>query len=1136
MIGFRIENILSGVAAQKGFIDCVVSSFDRTIYPAKGIGGFAITQANGNTYHYSLPAYRNYQGEYIAVKGSEQTKYSRSSDQNKTAITWLLTAITGPDFVDRGQAGIVDDADWGYWVKFDYGQTSSNFSYRSPYYGYINDGQNDSYSCGTREEYYLNSIQTRTHIGLFIKGYRTDGLSSYYNYNDPTQAAPSEIADGTTNQATPPMSLDEIILMQKTDFANLTTMGFQKFYQTPAEYPGNYFFLGNVYDVNDISQNASFRPFINSRALKRVKFRYDLSLCPQTSNSFATPNSPPPLDTQDTFMGKQGKLTLQRVQFFGINSTNLFPDYKFGYSSNPSYNKYAWDGWGYYNSLGGSIDASHVASSNDADAYAWCLTNITLPSGGKIQVDYESDSYASISGRNPLGSKQYQFSYSPSTIPSTGNSLTVSNLDGGLVKGDSVYLNGKLTCNDIFIAPVTILGKFVVNAIAGNTVTLSASFSLPGGCSYSPISFSGYLNKIGGTKRGGDSRVSTITVSDSFGYLSKSNYSYVNADNTCSGVVAKEPEFIKDSSYNPDNFGLDRFYDYPYTPVLYSRVVVKTGYDNSNGSYANQTAYEFETPSTSLIAETNNQVKDYLMPGYKYFENDYMLCPSQTVYFKQYFNRVDIRTAHIGKLKSINIYDQNSNLIGSTTLTYKENTTNDQGRYTSGSLISEFTSLNGVQDPYVMRLMRTVKTTYPYALTQVTSSKDGFSQTTNYNTWDFYTGAPLITDRRSSLGKTIRTELIPAYTIYPGMGLKSANSANSNMVEAAGATYQYTMDNFGTITGVVSGTVNLWSNSWTNYRYLNGTTYADVAEGPNIWRKSGSYTYYGTVSDLKTDGSGALIFDVSKKFNYASLGSNTLWKQVSAINRFNHFSVPLEVSNMSGIKSSIKLDINNRFILASCSNAGYFEFAYSGAEDGNSSTIFFGGEVALNSSGSSASTVVTGTAGVTTHTGQAAVQVTQGNNSFIYKSATLTSGRTYRAQVWTNSPNGAIYYNINSASSPTKIMPVSVNKVGNWYKILADITIPSTFIALEIGVTSTSGTVLFDDFRFQPRDASLQTNVYDASTGYLTYTLGNDNLYTRYQYDDRGIVMKTFVESIKYNGERLVTGRKDNLRRLNTDQ
>jgi hypothetical protein len=99
-----------------------------------------------------------------------------------------------------------------------------------------------------------------------------------------------------------------------------------------------------------------------------------------------------------------------------------------------------------------------------------------------------------------------------------------------------------------------------------------------------------------------------------------------------------------------------------------------------------------------------------------------------------------------------------------------------------------------------------------------------------------------------------------------------------------------------------------------------------------------------------------------------------------------------------------------------------------------------------------------------------------------------------------------------------------------------DIPIPSTFSSFEVGVTSTSGTVSFDDFRFQPRDGALQANVYDASTGRLTYTLGNDNLYTRYQYDSRGVLMQTYVESIKYNGERLVSQQKDNYKRNNTNQ
>ncbi len=57
---------------------------------------------------------------------------------------------------------------------------------------------------------------------------------------------------------------------------------------------------------------------------------------------------------------------------------------------------------------------------------------------------------------------------------------------------------------------------------------------------------------------------------------------------------------------------------------------------------------------------------------------------------------------------------------------------------------------------------------------------------------------------------------------------------------------------------------------------------------------------------------------------------------------------------------------------------------------------------------------------------------------------------------------------------------------------------------------------LFDDFRFQQADSEMQCYVYDPATYSITYVLDNDNMYTKYEYDDRGFLRRTYQESIKY--------------------
>ncbi len=216
-------------AGINGFLE-YDSLIDRSVtadFPADGIGAYQITDVNGYTYHYSLPVYAlyNIQGSYsldkdhnisIAEGGTVEknedlngnylleNNYTHeileTNKNNKYAIRWLLTAVTGPDYEDTNQNGIVDSEDDGYWVKYDYGLWASQFENRFPYYGanYAftadieqglsafmdendknrNSGKIVAYSETAEEKYYLNKIQTPSHSALFVRDYRFDEQSA----------------------------------------------------------------------------------------------------------------------------------------------------------------------------------------------------------------------------------------------------------------------------------------------------------------------------------------------------------------------------------------------------------------------------------------------------------------------------------------------------------------------------------------------------------------------------------------------------------------------------------------------------------------------------------------------------------------------------------------------------------------------------------------------------------------------------------------------------------------------------------------------------------------------------------------------------------------------------------------------
>jgi len=149
------------------------------------IGGFMITDPNGINYHYALPVYAYGEtSRYDLIDQSNGKYYKASNKSYPYAYTWLLTSITGPDYVDRGNKGL-DDTDYGYWVQFDYGKWTDKYKWRTPEQGSLLDvdGDFETHSKGYKELYYLDAVKTRTHTALFIKSLRNDGKGTSLIYD-----------------------------------------------------------------------------------------------------------------------------------------------------------------------------------------------------------------------------------------------------------------------------------------------------------------------------------------------------------------------------------------------------------------------------------------------------------------------------------------------------------------------------------------------------------------------------------------------------------------------------------------------------------------------------------------------------------------------------------------------------------------------------------------------------------------------------------------------------------------------------------------------------------------------------------------------------------------------------------------
>lgn len=1051
---------------------------NKSFKPAQSIGGYSITNGNGVTYHYALPAYDHELKTEIIDKAapSKSTTIKRSSP---FANTWLLTAITGPDFFDFNNNGFPDENDWGYWVRLNYGKynPSTMFYWRSPYEGKRADAENktDAHSEGKKELYYLNSIQTRTHTAIFFKDIRQDGR-------------------GFSSQGQQ-LLMKEIYLLRNEDYNQLVlSTGYNL---------GTC--VGTTSKIRLISElTTTPLNFLNTRCLKKIQLDYSYNLCKNTSLGYSTAPT-------------KGKLTLERVSVRGRNNQKIVPDYVFTYGSNPDYNKDFWDAWGFYNGTNSRIPQGNYGA-------AWSLTKVLTPLGHEIEVAYERDEYSSVWG-NPV---QEIGSFIDTNWADGINIDNASNFS----VGDAVTINGSTMWECIGTPP----GEFEVPFTYSTTITEVGANYVKVGQATPTVSCSGtisYLDIIGTVrkttqKKGGDLRVASITTRELGGQEYKVRYLYT------SGGLSIEPTYLKSIDYNSFPYNLP---DFPNTPVIYGTVSVLSGKLATDSDFESKQVYEFEKPSASLIAYSKIPIgaeKELI-----YQREDESAERRWKEYQTKVAHELNYYTSRIGRVNSIKMYDKTGVLKSTSTFYYKSNLPNDQGLYTEGAILADRLLRETEESNFALTeayhiIGRTVKKTYPNVLYKVINSKDGFTDSSEDLAWDFVSGTVTEKISQSSLGIKIKTVLKPAHQVYPELGSKASTSnptTNKNIVNAVAAQYVYKLDNANAIVGLISGSATTWKEDWNNYRYWNGSSYTQGVHGPDVWRKHKDFVYGGAYSSLRSDGS--LTFTSANEFSFTG-GANTGWQLAQEVNRYDHFSAPVEIKDLYGRFSTVKTDLDGKQILAQAQNATYFEFAFSGAEDIDNTKLFFGGEIERKDG-----TVITKSVPDDVHTGNAAVTVNTNGKTFVYKTSTSTAtpiapNRTYRASVWTKSLNGAIYYNLNGAGEQT-VLPQATQKVGNWYQINVEIPV-AAFTSLEVGVKSTSGIVAFDDFRFQPIDGAVAANVYNSITGDLEYVLDNNNLFTRYEYNDRGLLTKTYRESIKYQAVKLLTETKDNYKRFNINQ
>ena len=1147
----------------------------RRVRPENGIGAFVITAEDGTTYHYSLPVYHFRQFSKTTPtdptnKGVATTRRgTKGTDVYNYATAWLLTAITGPDYIDQGTIGVVDDQDMGTWVKFSYGKFSKQYKWRQPYVGQETSPGAlgaSTFQEGAKETYYLNSIATRTHTALFLKSVRQDGRGHYTPGSTSPTSSNLGIVENTPSSS---LRLDEVIVLSNQDLAAIkASTGFNE--DTGNNSINQNYTLGgldsfkDVLDQNDVgtgNNNIAIRPLLNQKALKRIVFNYSYRLCIGMPNSFTSATAAPTISSTYSATKRLGKLTLESIATYGPNNVKLIPDFRFDYGYNPKYDPNKWDAFGMYCGAGSANSDSHKPSVDFAqasqDGAAWSLTKITSPLGAITEFAYERDQYASISD---IGNQFYQLTDQGAERPNgvlVGNNMI--DLTSFIKPNDKLYAKINVAENyygterqvngyDVDWGPSTCYSSFTdyvtVSAVTPNSITIAdppgragfetrcvptdnANYTYTnihsdyGGCS---IAIGTPLNR-----NGGDIRVAAVTTRDEANHAYTIKYKYANAlvdGRNSSGVISKEPEYIK-----KEDFWFYNSFDYPATPVMYGQTTVLRGNFTTPTDIDQREEYAFYTASSLMVRPTyqNTDTKT----TYPF------LNASGNVTLRQRSNSIAVDIGLLGQAKSIRRYNSRGTQEFSTVFNYATSLPNaegitSQGTFTEGALVTEFLDVDNEHSTNARyNINWTTKQYLPTTLLSTTTTTNNIAATTTNKLYDFYTGAVLETALTNSLGDTYRGRTVPAYTVYTGMGPKSENAGNQHMLTQTAATYSY-KENGTNNPSVLTAGIQTWKSDWATYRLFDPTADRYKAE-PNIavpiWRQHRTFVWQSP--RLNPDGTYASF--VAYKWNQTQQAPN--WLNVGEVALYDHYSRPLESRDVNGQYATQKVGYDQSQVIAAATNARYTEIAYSGAEDlstSGASAGHFGGEVRDGGRQSADQQ----------HTGRYSSLLTAANTGFTYKAIVgnnndLRTDRAYRASVWVynadpsnSAANGArLYVTLNGTTyKEVGLTDPATKRAGQWYllNLVFDLPISVTGQQLVVGCRNTGNSnVYVDDFRFQPLESPLQTNVYDPATRQVTHMLDNDNLYTKYQYDEGGKVVKVYKEVLTPSGstasaERLV--------------
>ncbi|WP_024771409.1 thrombospondin type 3 repeat-containing protein [Aquimarina macrocephali] len=455
-----------------------------------------VQNTDGSIYVFGETAYNNVKREVafttdsntyncatglVTYQGGENSTGNRSGiDHFFNAVntpsythTYLLSSVLSSDYEDLKGDGPTDD-DLGAYTNFVYTNKEDTYKWRIPYgamQASYNAGlntnkadQKGSYIYGEKEIKYIDKIVTKTHVAIFDLSPRKDARGV---------AGENGGAPSSGQQM---YKIDKVRLYSKPEALKAKILDDDA--------------------TNDLPISA----------IKTAHFVYDYSLCKKVENNKGeAPNG-------NELRNEGGKLTLKKVYFtYRDSKMGKYTPYTFNYDGfNPDYNLKSYDVWGGYKPIvkdalqydqngnvvyiknengvdvpqmnpnfeggntgfcntGDAITAPEFAfiqqddrKLQDSFSSAWSLTSIDLPSGGKIDLTYESDDYQYVQNRDALQMfKVVGTGEKPNPSNPEGNKKLYKSGALNVFDGDADYLYVKLQSGETATTDADFRSKYL---------------------------------------------------------------------------------------------------------------------------------------------------------------------------------------------------------------------------------------------------------------------------------------------------------------------------------------------------------------------------------------------------------------------------------------------------------------------------------------------------------------------------------------------------------------------------------------------------------------------------------------------------------------------------------------------------